>query len=72
MAECVTKRTEARLMDTNPVTNGLVHILKHGLTLCGIPCPELPEGDRWVSFQDEPNLAYVTCPDCRKHRPVTG
>ena len=26
----------------------MIHILLHGVTICGVFCPNLPEGDKWV------------------------
>ena len=46
-----------------------VHILRHGLTLCGnvhgLPRDWGP-GTMWIGFNDPRALEHVTCPTCRQ------
>lgn len=43
----------------------VVHVLKHGLALCGAGAPSAwPAGSRWVSFQDPEASTLTTCPAC--------
>lgn len=49
-----------------------VHILKHGLALCGAGAPSSWPGDRWESFKDTTLEADATCPTCRLAHPLTA
>ena len=52
----------------------VVHVLKHGYALCGLPSPpsSWPEGHRWVSFEDTRHLGEVTCDSCRRANKSEG
>lgn len=44
----------------------IIHILRHGTTLCGLTTvpKDWPEGNRWVSYEDPENLSEVNCLEC--------
>ena len=44
----------------------MIHILRHGWTLCGMTTvpKDWPEGHRWVSFEDPENLPKANCLGC--------
>ena len=47
-----------------------VHILKHGLALCGAGMPSAWPGDRWISFLDTKIEADAPCSACRSAHPL--
>lgn len=44
----------------------IIHILRHGATLCGITVmpKDWPEGHRWVSFEDPEGILQANCSEC--------
>lgn len=57
--ECVAKFAKSVMV-------GVVHILKHGQTLCrkpGLP-GDWEDADMWVGFQDMEEIPNVSCPKC--------
>ncbi len=38
----------AQVYDGSQWHSQVIHILLHGVTICGVPCSDLPEGHRWV------------------------
>lgn len=45
-----------------------VHILKHGVTLCGSPWSEVSQADRWISYADGLPDGAPICGACLAER----
>jgi adenylate cyclase len=43
----------------------MIHILRHGKTLCGIESGQWTTGEKWVSFEDAENIHKADCPKCK-------
>jgi hypothetical protein len=65
----VTAMTPAEKAELRDAVNDqyVVHILKEGHTLCGVPWLKLQVEDQkamWISFQDQPLLMFANCQKC--------